>query len=374
MFRNTLFILKTFCFLFVSILCVKLLSQGSAAFFDDRKFFYTYQNGNIQQQEIIPIDTFVSGYHYVAYINRMGQFKLIHNQKKYTIFPVPPTIFKTSNSMIAYTMGGQLGVFNGRQSKTIAPFTTGEFALSDSMLVYIDNFGKLNAYIIDSTIEVMTFANQNNYKLGDNILGFHTLDQKLRALYKKEIVEIESYHEGRYEVVKDMIVYHDYLSNFKVWDHGSIQLLEPYEVLNFELSNEILSYRAPSNEWYVYSYGEKTLLLNTKPKKTWQKRNILAYSDNAGNFFVFYKGKKQQLENFEPSRVEIWDDILVYPDLNNILWGYVHGQKIQISDAIVKEWWIQNQCIVFWDLTPNIKAVWNKGKVHRYVANDYMDK
>lgn len=102
---------------FFSLLSFDLYSQGAAGIFDDRKFFFTYMNGSISQQEIIPIQQFYPSFNYVTYIDRNGNFKLIVDHKKYTIFPIPPDRLKVTNFLMAYIQGLQLGVFNGKQSK-----------------------------------------------------------------------------------------------------------------------------------------------------------------------------------------------------------------------------------------------------------------
>jgi len=356
-------------FVFVSFITINTYSQGAGAYFDDRGFLYTFMNGRISQQEIIKIDSFRAGYNYVTYIDQNGNFKFIHNHKKYTIFSAPPTQIQTSNYLFAYMLGSQLGVFNGRQSKRVESFTNRSFKLGDSILGYIDNMDRLKVYTYDTTVELMNFANHNTYTVGDNIVAFRTLDDRLQAYYRGEIHTVDPYMVGDFQIARDMMAFHDYLTNFKVFDHGKIEVLESYRV-DYKLTNNILTYTSNVGEFIVYSDGEKKVLLSTKPKQVWQKRNLLAYSDNAGNFFVYYQGKVIQLENYTPDRVEIWDDLLVYQDMYGSLHGLFYGEKQKVSDAIAKEWWLQNRCVVYYDLVPGNKAVWNNGKIYRYSAND----
>jgi hypothetical protein len=50
-----------------------------------------------------------------------------------------------------------------------------------------------------------------------------------------------------------------------------------------------------------------------------------------------------------------------------VLWGVYNGVKIQISKGVVQgDWYLQNQCVVYWDLTPNTMTVWNKGNLYQY--------
>lgn len=358
--------MKQLAFCVIFLLRGILFSQGSAAFVDDRDFFFTYMNGAISKQEILKIDTFMTSYNYVTYIDRYGNFKLIHNHKKYTIYPITPDKLKVSNYLMAYMRGGQLGVFNGRQSKMVEPFTRGDFKLGDSVIAYINNFDILKVYVYDTTYELMNFALPEHYTVGENIVGIKTIDDRLKAFYQGKIMELEPYFSGEYKIARDMMVYHDNLMNFKVFERGNTYTLEQYKIEDFELTNNVLTYYSNVGEWFVYSNEEKKLLLNTKPKSVLQKRNILAYSDNAGNFFVYYKGKLKQLENYTPTKIDAWEDVLVYADIYNVLWGLVKGEKVKISEGIVKEWWMQNRCVVYFDLTPNVKSVWDNGKIYTY--------
>lgn len=349
-------------------------AQGSAAFVDDRYFFFTYMNGAISKQEILKIDTFRTSYNYVTYIDRYGNFKLIHNHKKYTIVRYPPDTLRVSNFLMAYNLGSQLGIFNGKESKMVEPFTIGGFKLGDSILAYINNYDILKAYVFDTTYELMNFARPELYAVGENIVAIRTIDDKLKAFYKGKIMDVESFIPSDYQVARDMIVYHDNLSNFKIFEYGNTYTLEQYQIEDFKLTNNILTYFSNVGEWFVFSNGERKLLLNTKPKMVLQKRNILAYSDNAGNFFAYYRGKLRQLENYTPAKMDAWEDILIYADMYNVLWGLVNGEKVKISDGIVKEWWMQNKCVVYYDLTPNVKSVWNNGKIYTYSLDNDPNK
>lgn len=339
--------------------------QGSAAFLDDRAFLFTYMRGSISQQEILKVDSVFSGFDYVSYIDRNGNFKIVHNHKKYIIFPTPPQTFKRSNYLMAYTMGGQLGIFNGVSSKKVESFTNAQYQLGDSVLAYLDNLDRLKVYVFDTVYELMSFVQPSQYKIGDNIVAYHSPDGQFHVFQRGRIFSPEPLIND-YQVARNLVVYHDYTGNFKAFENGEVRILETYPIANFKLTNDILTYHTNINEWYAYSLGQKKMLLNTKPKRSWQKRNVLAYTDNAGNFFGFYKGEIIHIENYEPSRVELTDDMIIYTDLYGSLWGLVKGEKIKISDAIAREWSIQNRCVVYWDLTPNIMAVWDQGKIYRY--------
>lgn len=353
--------------IFLLFYSADLYSQGSAGYFDDRRFFYTYMNNSISKQEIIPIDTFYSSMNYVTYIDRNGNFKLVVNHKKYTIFPIPPTSLQVSNYLMAYTQGLQLGVFNGKESKKVETFTNGSFKLGDSILAYIDNYDILKAYVYDTVFTLMNFAHADMYKVSDNLLAYYTLDNKFKIFYNKSIYDLEEIIPKNYQLGRNIVVYHDYIDNFKVFDRGMNYTLETYGVPSYEVHNELMTYFNNVNEWIAYSNGQKQTLLSTAPKMKLQKRNLLIYGDNANNFYIYYKGIKTQLENYIPTKFDIWDDLLVYEDMYRVLWGVYKGEKIQISKGIVRgDWSLQNNTVVYWDLTPAIKTVWNQDQLYQF--------
>ena len=367
--------MKRTLFLFMIISCYKAYSQGAAGFFDDRRFFYTYMNGHISRQEIMPIDTFYPSLHYVSYIDRNGNFKLIVNHKKYVIFPIRPDKLQVSNYLMAYTQGLQLGVFNGKVSKKIETFTRNEFKLGDSILAYIDNYDVLKVYIYDTVYSLMNFSSADRYMVSDNMVIYKTLDEKLKVFYNQSIYDVEEVYPSSIKKGKNVVAYMDYLDNFKVFDRGNKFTLETYPIEDFEVSNDIVTYSNNVNEWIAYSAGQKISLLSTSPRMKEQKRNILVYADNAGNFFMLYRGKKVQLENYTPLKFEIWDDLLVYEDVYRVLWGVYRGEKIKISRGIVKgEWQLQKRAVVYWDLTPSIKMVWDNGNTYEYSEEEDPSK
>jgi hypothetical protein len=358
--------IKKFLFFFC-LLSFDLYSQGTAGIFDDRKFFFTYMNGSISQQEIIPIQQFYPSMNYVTYIDRNGNFKLVVDHKKYTIFPIPPDKLKVSNYLMAYVQGLQLGVFNGKQSKKVETFTQGDFKLGDSVLGYIDNYGRLKVYVYDTIYQLMEFSDTSRFQVSDNLVAFHTLDYKFKVFYHNAIYDLENITPNNFKMGRNIIAYHDNIDNFMVFDRGEKLQLESYHIDRYEVSNDFLTYLSNVDEWSAYHQGKKHTLLSTAPKTKLQKRNLLAYTDNANNFYLFYKGKAWQLENYAPIKYEIWDDILVYEDMYRVLWGVYNGEKVQISKGVVQgEWHLQNQCVVYWDLTPNTMTVWNKGNLYQY--------
>lgn len=351
----------------LSLFLSELSAQGTAGFFDDRRFFFTYMKGSISKQEILPIDTFFSSMNYVTYIDRYGNFKLVVAHKKYTIFPIRPDRLEVSNYLMAYTQGLQLGVFNGKESKKVETFTRGGFKLGDSILAYIDNYDILKVYVYDTVYELMNFSNPNLYSVSDNMVVYQTLDNKFKVFYHHSIFDLEDISPNNFKMGRNIIAYHDNIDNFKVFDKGNKYTLESYRIENYEVTNDMMTYLNNVDEWSAYFDGKKVTLLSIAPKMKLQKRNMLVYSDNAGNFYLFYKGKKTQLENYTPLKFDIWDDLLVYEDQFRVLWGVYKGEKIQISKGIVRgEWTMQNRCVVYWDLTPNSMTVWNDGSLYQY--------
>lgn len=356
---------------FLSFICLfahlSLFSQGAAGFFDDRKFFFTYMNGSISKQEILPIDTFMTGMNYLTYIDRNGNFKLVVNNTKYLIYPIRPDRLKTSNYLMAYMQGLQLGVFNGKQSKKVETFTQGDFKLGDSILGYIDNYGRLKVYVYDTVFELMNFSDTSRFQVSDNILAFNTMDNRWKAFYHQAIYDVEGITPNDFKLGRNIIAYHDNIDYFKVFDRGEKIVLENYHIDNYEIANDFLTYQNNVGEWIVYQDGKKHTLLSTAPRQKLQKRNMLVYSDNANNFYLYYQGKAWQLENYTPVKFDIWDDLLVYEDPYRVLWGIYKGNKMQVSKGVVQgEWKMQNRCVLYWDLTPNTYTVWNNGNLYQY--------
>lgn len=365
--------MKYLFFVLISMLhSASSYSQGTAGIFDDRKFFFTYMNGSISKQEIMPIRNFYPSMNYIAYIDINGNFKLVVDHKKYTIFPIPPDKLTVSNFLMAYTQGLQLGVFNGKTSKKVETFTIGEYKLGDSILGYIDNYDRLKVYVYDTIYHLMDFSDTSRFRVSDNMLAFHTRDYKFKVFYNNAIYDLENILPNNYTMGRNIIAYHDNIDNFMVFDRGEKIQLENYHIDRYEVSNDFLTYQNNVDEWSIYHQGKKHTLLSTAPKSKIQKRNMLAYTDNAGNFYVFTNGKAWQLENYTPLKYDVWDDLLVYEDMYRVLWGVYKGQKIQISKGVVQgEWHIQNQCVIYWDLTPNTMTVWNRGNLYQYSeAND----
>lgn len=366
------FVLRGILYLFCCFYFHQLIGQDFAVYEDDRRHLYVFEDNTIKKIEFIPVYKYYYGNDYVAYVNNRYEFKLYHKGKKYLILPMAPDTIIANDYLLGYIQASQLGIFDGKVSRTLQTWIEPSYFLGDSLFVFVDNFRILYAYQNGSkTVLEKWIPDQFQYWSSDNTLAYISNQDELIVLdHFGEKSVIENFKPKEVKVGRNIVAYNDYIGNFKIWNKGNLETIENYYVTGINTGNDFAVYTTNLNNWMGYYNGKKVELLSILPMSYSIKRNLLVFSDFAKNFYLFYKGKKMKLENFTPRKFLIDDDILVYQDLYGKLKGVIDGKQVEITDQIVLDFELCNKTVVYYEITPAQKKVWNNGKIYTFNIED----
>lgn len=362
------FILKRLLIIVLLFLSSAAYGQNIAVFEDDRRHLYVFENDMIKKIEFIPVYKYYYGKDYVAYINNRYEFKLYYKGRKYLILPMAPDTIIANDYLLGYVQASQLGIFDGKVSRTLQTWIENSYFLGDSLFVFVDNFRILYAFQNGNKTEIERWIPDNfQFWSSDNTLAYISNQEELIVLdHAGQKHVIENFKPKIISVGRNIVAYNDYIGNFKIWNQGNLETLENYYVTGIHTGNDFAVYQTNLNNWMGYYNGIKTELLSVLPLSYTIKRNVMVYSDQARNFYIYYKGEKIKLENFTPRKFLIDDDILVYQDLYGRLKGVIDGKRINITDQIVLDYELCNKTVVYYEIGPAQKKVWNDGKVYTF--------
>ncbi|MBK7958308.1 MAG: hypothetical protein IPK03_09420 [Bacteroidetes bacterium] len=242
-----------------------LKAQQIAVFEDDRRHLFVFENLGIKKIEYIPVSRYYVGKEYVAYINNLNEFKIYYKGKKYLIMSTPPDTIVAQDYLLGYVQANQLGVFNGRESRTIQTWIEPQFYLGDSLFTFIDNFQAFRVYENEENKKIETWAT-GQFWAHDNIAAYVGNQGDLKVYYRGETRVLESYKSDYVKIAKDIIAYNDYKDFFKIFSAGEQYDMENYKVYQYEVGNGFAVYYNNINEWIGFYGGERIQLLPTKPK------------------------------------------------------------------------------------------------------------
>lgn len=366
------FILRGILFFICCFYFHNLTGQNFAVYEDDRRHLYVFEDNAIKKIEYIPVYKYYCGNDYVAYVNNRYEFKLYYKGKTYLIMPMAPDTIIANDYLLGYVQAGQLGIFDGKVSRTLQTWIEKPYYLGDSLFVFIDNFRILYAFqngtktVLEKWIPDLFY-----FWSSDNTLAYISNQDELIVLNNQgEKTIIENFRPKEVKVGRNIVAYNDYIGNFKIWNQGNLETVENYYVTGIKTGNDFAVYNTNLNNWMGYYNGKKIELLSIQPLSYTIKRNILVFSDFAKNFYIFYKGEKVKLENYTPRKFLIDDDILVYQDLYGKLKGFIDGKPIEVTDQIALDFELCNKTVVYYEITPMQKKVWNQGKIYTFNFED----
>lgn len=360
--------LLTFLFLLAAL---DAGAQCMAPYWDLSKQFYVYDNGEKQFIEPLAPASVKTGRNYVAFINNeSSRLRIYYAGKTYTVCENAVDYWATDNWFVWKNFSG-LGVLYKNQLKYLDNLVQSDFWYGDSIITWVTTFNEIKAFYGGQTqtieplpIQQKTKADGSTYsnaKMGDNIFAYVDGSNQFKAFYNGQVTILESYEPSMYLVDRDLVVYLDYMNNFKFFSKGKSYETTLTSLSRYWTGEGFFVYYTLGKELAVWYEGEEQILAQDRPKDMLIVQNMIAYTDKSNNFYVWYKGKVELLEKFQPLSVKAYRDLVVYQDQDGRLKGYLFGQPVQISDQIVTDYTLYNETVEY-SLQPGDHTFWCRGQ------------
>ena len=198
-----------------------LLAQRLAAFEDDQRFFFVYDEGVVTRLETMPVASFHVGGKYVAYINTNSMLHIYHKGEVYKPDQgIPDRIIPTDHLMV-FRFGSQIQILEGLRFETVESWAVGPMVAGDSMIAFHNNVNSFKCWYNDSLYQLDEWEVQQ-FECSDNLLSYVDRFGYLKVFYRGEVIQIEDFPPMYMVPGREMLAYVDNLGNFKIFDHGEL--------------------------------------------------------------------------------------------------------------------------------------------------------
>ncbi len=291
-------------FLFYSLIPLTLLSyktkaQDIAAYVTPYRQFVIQDKYDQKNAEPLPPLNFKVGRQTVAYNDNAQVFKIYYKNETHTPTRLLVNNYKVSDNLVVFEGGGVLNVFDKGET-TFLSSRVDYYDMSDSLVFFNDQINqKVYAYYNGENYELENFlSNQRiqNYKLGDNILGYVNFANQLKVFY-----------------------------------HGETEVLEYNDATILGAGRDIVSYKDINGSLKVYFEGDTYTLDDFSTDQVWVGDRMMAFISSDGNFKLFYDAKIKNIGYFTPEEVGMQDFVFWYKDFNNYFQVFHDGEFTQLD-------------------------------------------
>ena len=325
--------MKYCLFIFVSMYCGVVLSQGVAAYSGPDEQFYVFDSGTFSRLEYQPVQSYKAGFDQLIYLDNMGRLKWYRKGKSAVIEDYALTHYYVTDYLIAYLLGDQLIVVDDGKRKTLK-YNKGLFMVGDSLISFYDSQANyLKAYYNKRIYEIEDGMGGMPFKSmlsGDNIMAYIDRNDYFKMFYRGEIYDL-TYNVSTYRLGKNTIAYIEGSSSeFKIeykGEHFEVDLLPPQ---SFKVADDMVAFVDNSDNFKVFFDGEVYELSSFAPDFYKCKDNMLVYSEDQ-QFKVFYEGQVFDLDNYTPQKYYLGYNTIAYIGQEKQLEVFFKGEKMTVT-------------------------------------------
>ncbi|HOZ31009.1 MAG TPA: hypothetical protein PLL66_08845 [Bacteroidales bacterium] len=353
----------TFCVIFIT----SLNAQNISFFNDYLNNVNVYDDGNVKQIEHLPLKSYQTGDHMLAYEDNAGNFKIYYNHFLHHISSFAST-YSISDNLAAIRMNTQLKVFDDGTVKSLTINLT-DYFLGDDVLVWFDDYEKrLKVYYEQEIFDLddaLATGTMNEVIVGDNIVAFVDSQGYLNVFYEGNIERIcfrervKSISAGR-----DIVAFvEEPVNNFQAYYFGDLIDLEGFEPVSFKTGDQFVAYVDANNYLKVF-YDFKTETVSFDVPDFYETSDELMVFSVQNYFKVWYKGKVYTMESYIPQDYKMNNNVLAYIDqLGNL--KFFNGETLEtISYEKVTDFEIHGS-IVKYSFGVNSEHIYYQGKTYK---------
>jgi hypothetical protein len=355
------FFMKQFFFIVFLFSSFQSWSQNLSAYNDYRNYFQAFDNGEFRQLEYMPVKSFKTGGHGIAYIDNTNEFRIYADQQKFDITYGGTLSYFTTDYLIAYRVGKVLSVFENQHAQNLSYYCS-IYAINDSLLGFFDEsnynfsvFYQGNVIALESSM----LEPPKSMKTGSNTLAFINQSNFFRVFYHGIIYPLDNIAPLAYQAGSDLVAYvDDYDQNFHLFYKGDTASIETFAPDSFKVGFGTMAYVDNLGNFRVFYEGATRRLLSYRPDFFQLKGYTVLYAFN-NNFNVFYKGEVHTLEDYIPADFQMANEGVAYIDVSGRLKLFLSGKTYTISYEIINKYELNGNVLTYSVGTNTTKFFWN---------------
>lgn len=325
-------------------------SQNIAILSDYLNRVLIFDDGDMRQIEHLPIRSFQTGNHAVAYEDNTGTFKIYHNNYTHTVSNFV-TEYVVTNNLITFRLNRQLKVFDNGNIRNLG-VSIPYWEANEDVVVWYDDLDKmLRAYYNGEIFDLddgLASGALREFKTGKNTIVYTDSRNNINIFYKGEVYEV-CFKDRSKSIMpgQDIVAFvEDPMENFQVFYRGEFLEIEPFKPISYKLADGFVAYVDNSNYLKVFSdYSVETVSLHN-PVFYEVKDQLMVYA--VQNYFrVFYNGRVHNLESFIPNKYIMNNNVVVYLDQSGNLKFFQDGKTEIISYESLSDFELQGNCVLY---------------------------
>lgn len=337
--------------LLVAFVCFKKVKcQNVGAYFDNRNYFYAFDDGTTKLLETMPIQSYKVGGNCIGYVDNSDGFKVYYKGEIIPLLENRPQYYFATDNMLVYYANQALMVFdNGKQ--TTLTYYASSYNVGDSLVGFVDqNNSSFNIYsqgYIKKIADNIDGKYISSFKAGDNVFAYTNNVNHLKVFYLFQLFDVENNLPNSYEAGNNTVAYVDgYSQNLKVFYQGHVIVLEKFPPKSYKVSDDIVSY-VDNNGYFKIFYAGKTYTISEfEPNYYTTEDNLVVYGDD--NYFnVFYKGIKTVLERYIPKNYQVDFNGIAYIDTYGYLKFFYDGKFQHVCDEKKNSFTLTRNALMF---------------------------
>ena len=135
--------------------------------------FMAFYRGDKAQLDAFPPQSYQVGFGLLAYVNSLGEFKVISRGGQRTVSSFPPDWYRVDGNIVVYALNNRLmAIYNGRETE-LENYVPADVLVSLNGAAYKDVSGRLKCFW-KGTLSTVTYDIVSNFTLYGDVLTYET--------------------------------------------------------------------------------------------------------------------------------------------------------------------------------------------------------
>jgi|WetSurSiteA1Bulk_404760.scaffolds.fasta_scaffold01730_4 hypothetical protein len=359
LFRNSLPLFLLCCF-------NGLAAQQLAAYHDNQKRFFIFDNGKTVQAEYLAVKDFSIGGTCLLYTDSRNNLKMYYQGEISTLEVSAPNKFEALDYLSVYNIGSIVKIIENGRSTTISTNAV-KYLAEDSLVAFYDQNREMLAVYYKGKIMMLEdgLAGRpaNLFKTGDNIVVYvSSRTRDLKVFYQGENRVLEPFLSGgNFKAGRDIVAWVNQSDlKFRIFYRGETYLAEEFAPESWQMGDGITAYVDNTGSFKLFERGE-TVDISSFPPDFYMVRNSLVIYGEQGYLKVWYNNRAYTLETFIPSDWKADWNTIVYRDLNRNVKVFSRGETKVLTYDLTEDIELYRDIVVV-DKGMNNHNVYYKGK------------
>jgi hypothetical protein len=350
--------------LLITIIYASNATAQLAAYVDNQNQLMVWDKGMIRKVDFMAPTSIKIGRTAIPYLDNSRSFKIYYNGGVRPVNIGFTNAYYTTDNLVVFLNQKSLNVFDKGTVKNLTGICD-QYFVGDSVVLFLDGVkSAYKAYYNGQVIPVENYIPDSilsGMKLSDNVFAYSNFANQFRVFYHGQLIALEDYPVGPFDVGRNTVAYVDVNKKFKVFHSGATITLDEFAPRSFKAGDNLVAF-ITSDGYFKIFYDDSVRTIGFMGNAGYQVGdNIVAFKDQSGYLRVFYKGEITTVDNYFPNDLTIQYNSLAYINSGNTLRLFTEGEVYDVTNAELTNWQL-NYDVVSYQIGQAIFRVYYKGQ------------